>query len=67
MKFFSRRKLGADILNLADQVSIYNNVVATYHWRDDYKVGIEIVSNSYADTQRQIFEHYWQLASGEQH
>lgn len=59
---FERRNLSEDILNLEQQIVIYNNTVGIYHWRDDQKVGTEIHNKAYANTMRQMFEHYWQIA-----
>lgn len=61
-KIYSKRYISPDILPLSQQVCIYNNTVSIYNWRNDQKVGTEIINKSYADMQRAIFEHYWQLA-----
>jgi DNA-binding MarR family transcriptional regulator len=63
MEHFSRRKLAREVLNLVDQVSIYNDTVATYHWRLEQKVGFEVVSQNYAAMMRQVFEQYWNLST----
>lgn len=63
MHRYTHRQIPGDVLRLKDQVCIYNNVVATYHWRNDEKVGFEVISESYASMVRQIFENYWQVAS----
>jgi sugar-specific transcriptional regulator TrmB len=59
---FSYRLISPEILSLKSQIVIYNDTVSTYHWRQDQKVGIEIINKDYAETQRQIFEYYWQIA-----
>lgn len=59
---FHRRFIGEDTLNLEQQITIYNDTVATYHWRDGQKIGIEIENRAYANTMRQVFESYWSLA-----
>ena len=56
---FERRYIGEDILNIDQQIIIYNDTVAVYHWRDDQKVGLETINKAYADTMRQMFESYW--------
>jgi sugar-specific transcriptional regulator TrmB len=55
--------ISAGILPLAHQLCIYNNTVAIYNWKNDKKVGCEIINKSFADMQRAIFESYWQLAT----
>jgi sugar-specific transcriptional regulator TrmB len=62
MNQYVKRYIGEDILTLTNQISIYNDTVATYHWRNQQKIGFEIISRAYANTMRQMFEHYWQLA-----
>ena len=56
---FERRYIGEDILNIDQQIIIYNDTVAVYHWRDDQKVGLETINKAYANTMRQMFESYW--------
>jgi DNA-binding MarR family transcriptional regulator len=62
MHRYVHRDIPRELLTLQDQLCIYNDTVATYHWRNNEKVGVEIISKSYATTMRQLFEHYWQLA-----
>jgi len=59
---FERRDISEDILKLYQQIIIYNDTVSIYHWRDDQRVGAEIHNKAYADTMRQMFEKYWQIA-----
>lgn len=66
MHRFTHRTISKDILLLESQVSIYNDTVATYHWRNEQKVGVEIINKTYAQMMRQMFEHYWQLAEAAQ-
>lgn len=63
MHRYTHRKVPTDVLLLKNQICIYNNTVATYHWRNDEKVGFEVISESYAAMMRQVFEQYWQLAN----
>lgn len=65
MNIFTKRTLPEDALYIDHALVIYNNVVATYYWRDDQKVGFEIISAAYARTMRQIFEKYWAEATPE--
>lgn len=59
---YLHRYIPPEILPLRQQIAIYNNTVATYWWREDQKVGFEVINQPYADMQRCIFEHYWQIA-----
>jgi sugar-specific transcriptional regulator TrmB len=59
---FERRHIDESILDLEQQIAIYNDTVAIYHWRDDQKVGVEIHNKAYANTMRQMFESYWEIA-----
>lgn len=59
---YHSRQLHSNHVYFNEQVIIYNDTVAIYHWREEQKVGVEIVSPSYANMMRNIFEHYWQLA-----
>lgn len=59
---YSYRVLSPELLQFDNQTIIYNDIVAIYHWRYDQKVGIEIISSTYAQMMRQLFNYYWQLA-----
>ncbi|HSX30588.1 MAG TPA: helix-turn-helix domain-containing protein [Candidatus Saccharimonadales bacterium] len=61
---FAKRLISPKLLALSHGVVIYNDTVALYHWRANQKVGVEIIDKSFANLQRQVFEHYWQLAEG---
>ena len=56
------RKIPSNILLLESQISVYNDTVATYHWRREQKIGFEVINKNYAHMMRQIFEHYWSIA-----
>ncbi len=60
---YNKRTISPDTLALNHQMSIYNNTVAIYNWRNNQKVGTEIINKPYADMMRQVFEHYWLMAS----
>lgn len=62
MGTYTYRRVPEDVLLLKNQLSIYGNTVATYHWRNDQKVGVEIINENYSQMMRQLFEHYWTLA-----
>jgi len=61
MSGFERRWLAPEVLTLEDQVCIYNDTVAVYHWKEQQKVGLEVASVGYALMMRQMFERYWAL------
>lgn len=63
MDRYHKRIIDPSVLPLQHQIVIYNDTVATYHWRKEQKVGFEVVNAAYADTLRHMFEHYWELAS----
>jgi predicted transcriptional regulator len=56
------RRIDASILPLRHQITIYNDTVSTYCWRDGQKTGLEIINKPYAQTMRAMFERYWSLA-----
>lgn len=62
MKRYTYRVLDDDVLRLASQTVIYNDTVAIYHWREDQKVGVEIINKEYADMMRTVFKNYWNLS-----
>jgi sugar-specific transcriptional regulator TrmB len=63
MDLYEHKRIPSSVLPLNNQTSVYNDTVATYYWRHDQKVGVEIINKAYADMMRQIFEHYWAVAS----
>jgi predicted transcriptional regulator len=62
-RHYTRRFIDPAILQLDNQITIYNDTVSTYHWRDGQKIGIEIINKEHAAMMRQIFEVYWQLGN----
>lgn len=62
MKQYECRLLDDDILPMARQTVIYNDTVAIYHWRENQKVGVEIINREYAEMMRSIFWNYWKLS-----
>jgi len=60
---YQSRKLSPSIVAFDGQTVIYNDTVAVYHWKHDVKVGLEVISPTYAVMMRQIFAHYWEKAS----
>lgn len=61
-KAYHKRLISPDILPITQQLCIYNNTVSIYNWRNQQKVGMEIINKDFADMQRAMFENYWKLA-----
>lgn len=59
---YQYRTLPSSFIHFNEQIVIYNDTVAIYHWRENKKVGVEIISKTYATMMRSIFEHCWQIA-----
>lgn len=57
------RVLPKEITEFDSQTIVYNNTVSIYHWKHDQRVGVEIISPTYAAMMRQVFEMYWKLAN----
>jgi DNA-binding IscR family transcriptional regulator len=58
---YRSRVIPQDILPLETQMTTYNDTVAFYHWRQQQKVGVEIINAPLAKTIRETFNHYWEL------
>lgn len=58
-KQYSCRGISREVIPFDNQTVIYNNTVSIYHHRHAKRVGVEIVSQSYAQMMRSIFELYW--------
>lgn len=61
-KLYSARKLPYDVITFDSQTVVYNDTVSIYHWKQDHKVGVEIISTTYAQMMRNLFEHFWNIA-----
>lgn len=59
---YEHRKISPKIIEFDGQTIIYNNTVAIYHWKHDKRVGVEIISKTYARMMRQLFYNYWNHA-----
>jgi DNA-binding MarR family transcriptional regulator len=55
------RVLPKEIAEFDSQTIIYNDTVSIYHWKHDQRVGVEVISPTYASMMRQVFEILWQL------
>jgi sugar-specific transcriptional regulator TrmB len=60
--YYTERLLPRNVMDLGQQIVVYNNTVSIYNWRGSKKVGLEIINKILAQTMRQIFEHYWSIA-----
>jgi hypothetical protein len=60
---YAFRMIPVDVLPLDNQTAIYNDTVSLYCWRQEQKVGLEIINSGFANTMRLMFEAYWQIAS----
>lgn len=60
---YQYRTLPSSFIHFNEQIVIYNDTVAIYHWRENKKVGVEIISKTYAKMMRQMFEYFWQIAN----
>lgn len=61
LELYSSRMVPREVLDLDyNQITIYDDTVAVYHWRENQKVGIEVINTFYAQTMRQLFEMGWQ-------
>jgi biotin operon repressor len=60
---YEAKVIPRSILPINELVTIYNNTVATYHIRQSNRIGLEIVSKSYAQTMRNMFELLWQQSN----
>jgi predicted transcriptional regulator len=61
LQLYTCRGISARTVSLEDQIVIYNDTVAIYGWRQAKKMGVEVVSKSFADTMRSVFECFWKL------
>jgi sugar-specific transcriptional regulator TrmB len=63
MDNYEERQIDPNVIDINQQISIYNDTVATYSLKNGSRVGYEVTNHSNAIMMRQIFEHYWQLAT----
>jgi len=63
MTRYRYRNIPADVLLMKNQIVVYNDTVAIYHWREEQKVGVEVINKNYAHLMRQVFESYWRSAA----
>lgn len=61
-RLYEQRAISRTLLPINHLITTYNHTVATYHVRQESRIGLEIVSKPYAETIRSMFEHYWDMA-----
>jgi hypothetical protein len=61
LDLYEARLMPVENLPLPDgtPMVVYNSTVAVYQFKDDRRVGVEIINAAYAQTMRHIFEYYW--------
>lgn len=64
-KYYRLGVIPREVLPINHLTVIYNDTVAIYNVYEGRRIGIEIVSRSYAQTARGIFENFWKLATRE--
>lgn len=62
MSLYEVRRVSEKDLPIATPMVIYNDTVAIYQFTDGKRVGVEIVNEGFAQTMKNIFEHYWKTA-----
>lgn len=65
-KHYSARFISSKLMSFRQQIAVFNNTVAIYGWKEERKVGLEIINQSFANMMRQNFEHFWELAVDEE-
>lgn len=61
IELYEARMVPKSELPMGTPMVIYNDTVAIYQFKDDLRVGAEIINRAYAETMKSIFEHYWRL------
>lgn len=62
LKYYDDRYISPKVFPITHSMTIYDNVVAFYNWKDGEIFGIEIYNQDIADSQRAFFEMLWQKA-----
>jgi len=62
-KFYKSRRIERKTLDIKQYIAVFNDTVSIINWLDDEDVGLEIINTDYADTQKQLFWKFWELAS----
>ena len=64
-KFYNSRYISPKILTIKQYIAIYNNTVSIANWVNGVQVGVEIENSLFADTQKQIFWKFWEIAGSQ--
>lgn len=59
LQHYHCRGISASIVTLEDQTAIYNDTIAIYNWRQNKRVGAEIVCKTFTNTMRAVFDSFW--------
>jgi hypothetical protein len=62
VQHWEQRYVSNDIFPITHSVTLYDNVVCYYNWKDGEIFGIEIYNQEICDTQRRFFEMLWEKA-----
>ena len=66
-KYYQARYIPDSLLSINHEISIHDDTISFYNaWTDNVRIGTEIKNPFLATFMRQMFEHYWDLASSEQ-
>lgn len=60
--FWKSRYISENILKVDQNIDIYNDVVAYYHWEGDETFGVEIYNQRVADFHKQTHDVLWKMA-----
>lgn len=60
--FWKSRFISEKILKIDQNIDIYNDVVAYYHWQGEETFGVEIYNQRVADFHRQMHDVIWRMA-----
>lgn len=61
-KFYSSRHIPPKILEIKQNLSIFNDTVSIMNWSGETKAGVEIAHPTLAKMQREIFWEFWRIA-----
>jgi sugar-specific transcriptional regulator TrmB len=61
-KVLDSKAISPDIYRITHAWDVYDDTVATYHWRDSEAYGVMIQNKEIAESQRQFFELLWRQA-----
>lgn len=63
-KYYIARQVPKDLLSINHELTIHDDTVSLYNsWTDNVQLGTEIKNPFLANFMRQMFEHYWSLAT----